>query len=69
MLLFFCIILATNYKNLELKELSKLSTFSKKNAVFSSLLTLTILNIGGLPPTLGFFGKFYIFLEVSFRGD
>jgi NADH-quinone oxidoreductase subunit N len=69
MLLFFCLILITNYKDLELKELSKLSIFSKQNAVFASLLTLTILNLGGLPPTLGFFGKFYIFLEVSFRGD
>jgi len=68
-LLLFCTLLTINYNGVELKELASMNKLATIRPNFGILLTIAFLNMGGLPPTLGFFGKFYIFLEVSLRND
>lgn len=54
MLLFLLIILALSYNEFELIELSNFRVLSSQNKLGAFLLTITLLNMGGFPPTLGF---------------
>lgn len=49
-----------------LKTLTDLKVFSKYNYILITLITI-ILSIGGIPPFLGFSGKFSIFCLIVFR--
>jgi len=45
-----------------------LAGFAKKQPVLSLCLTTCLLSMAGLPPTLGFFGKFYLFSAAVSEG-
>lgn len=42
-------------------EFQELAGLSKSNPILTAVLTLFMLALAGFPPTVGFFGKFYIF--------
>jgi NADH-quinone oxidoreductase subunit N len=44
------------------------SGFAKKSPVLALCLTVFLLSLAGLPPTLGFFGKFYLFSAAVSEG-
>lgn len=48
----------TENSNLSIDELGG---FAKENPVLALCMTVFLLSMAGLPPTLGFFGKFYMF--------
>lgn len=45
-----------------------LAGFAKKQPVLAMALTIFMLSMAGLPPTLGFFGKFYLFSAAVSEG-
>jgi len=45
-----------------------LAGFAKKQPVLAMCLTVSLLSMAGLPPTLGFFGKFYLFSAAVSEG-
>ncbi|MBD1148139.1 hypothetical protein IDH28_04840 [Pelagibacterales bacterium SAG-MED31] len=42
--------------------MSELNGLSKSNPVISASLAIIMLSMAGIPPFIGFFGKFYIFI-------
>lgn len=66
LLLFFII-----YFNKELPKFYHISDFSgigKKNPILSFLLTVSLLSMAGLPPLIGFFSKYYVFIALMANG-
>jgi NADH-quinone oxidoreductase subunit N len=47
---------------------SNLSGFAKKRPLMSFCLTIFLLSLAGIPPTVGFFGKFYLFSAAISEG-
>jgi len=45
-----------------------LAGFAKRQPILSMCLTICLLSMAGLPPTLGFFGKFYLFSAAVSEG-
>jgi NADH-quinone oxidoreductase subunit N len=68
-LMFFCTILGVHYNYFEIQSLSWLNIITQKNATVSIILTILFFNMGGFPPLLGFFSKFYLLLEVGLSGN
>ena len=61
--LFFCLVFL--YDSKRLKNLSNLKVFNKYNFVCISTV-LTLMSLSGIPPLLGFVGKFLLFLFLFF---
>ena len=58
----FSIILSLKKSNSYVEKISELSGLSKSNPVISVSLAIILLSMAGIPPFIGFFGKFYVFI-------
>lgn len=54
--------------NLKFKNILDLKNFFKINPVFSFFFCITFFSIAGIPPLIGFFSKFYVFLACIKEG-
>lgn len=51
------------YNKIKSYELSDFKNLSQKLPILSGIFALSLLSLTGIPPFIGFFGKFFIFLE------
>ncbi len=58
----FSIILSLKKSDSYVDKISSLSGLSKSNPVISASLAIIMLSMAGIPPFIGFFGKFYVFI-------
>ena len=58
----FSIILSLKKSNSYVEKINELSGLSKSNPVISVCLAIIMLSMAGIPPFIGFFGKFYVFI-------
>jgi NADH-quinone oxidoreductase subunit N len=58
----------TSSMNVELSYISDLTGLSRKYPILSLILTITLLSMAGLPPFIGFFTKYYIFVSLMDKG-
>ena len=58
----FAIILSLKKSDKYVEKINELSGLSKSNPVISASLAIIMLSMAGIPPFIGFFGKFYIFI-------
>ncbi len=58
----FAIILSIKVKNEYLVEINDLRGLSKSNPIVSLSIAIIMLSMAGIPPFIGFFGKFYVFI-------
>ena len=49
-------------------QIDDLAGYSRKNPVMAFCLTIFLLSLAGVPPTIGFFGKFYLFTSAIGEG-
>jgi len=61
---FFCCLFTMKRKNVFFDNLEDLSGLSKNHPVISLCLLILLFSLAGIPPTAGFFAKFYIFMTV-----
>jgi len=50
-------------------EIRQLSGLSRRKPLLSFVISLFLLSLAGVPPTLGFFGKYYLFLNAVGAGE
>ena len=58
----FSILLSLKKSDKYVEKIDELSGLSKTNPVVSALLAIIMISMAGIPPFIGFFGKFYIFI-------
>ena len=58
----FAILLSIKVKNEYLVNISDLKGISKSNPIVSLCIAIIMLSMAGIPPFIGFFGKFYVFI-------
>ena len=58
----FAILLSLRVKNEYLTKINDLKGLSKSNPILSITIAIIMLSMAGIPPFIGFFGKFYIFI-------
>ena len=58
----FAILLSLKKSDKYVERIDELSGLSKSNPVVSALLAILMLSMAGIPPFIGFFGKFYVFI-------
>ena len=58
----FAIILSLKKSEKYVDKINELSGLSKSNPVISLSLAIIMLSMAGIPPFIGFFGKFYVFI-------
>ena len=58
----FTILLSIKVKNEYLVNISDLKGISKSNPIVSLCIAIIMLSMAGIPPFIGFFGKFYVFI-------
>ena len=58
----FAILLSLKVKNEYLVKISDLKGLSKSNPIVSLSISIIMLSMAGIPPFIGFFGKFYVFI-------
>ena len=58
----FAILLSIKVKNEYLVNISDLKGLSKSNPIVSLSISIIMLSMAGIPPFVGFFGKFYVFI-------
>lgn len=58
----FAIILSIKVRNEYLINITDLSGLSKSNPIVSLSIAIIMLSMAGIPPFIGFFGKFYVFI-------
>ena len=58
----FAILLSLKVKNEYLINISDLKGLSKSNPIVSVSISIIMLSMAGIPPFIGFFGKFYVFI-------
>ena len=63
----FAIILSIKVKNDYLINIYDLRGLSKSNPIVSLSIAIIMLSMAGIPPFLGFFGKFYVFIAALER--
>lgn len=57
----FAVVVAMGHREDEVEELVDFSGLSKAHPFLAAALTVFLLSLTGIPPTLGFVGKFYLF--------
>ena len=63
----FAILLSLKVKNEYLLNISDLQGLSKSNPIVSLSISIIMLSMAGIPPFIGFFGKFYVFIAAIER--
>ena len=58
----FAIILSIKVKNEYLVQINDLQGLSKSNPIVSFSIAIIMLSMAGIPPFIGFFAKFYVFI-------
>ncbi len=58
----FAIILSIKNRNEYLVKINDLNGLSKSNPIVSLSIAVIMLSMAGIPPFIGFFGKFYVFI-------
>ena len=58
----FAILLSLKKSDKYVEKIDELSGLSKTNPVVSVSLAIIMLSMAGIPPFIGFFGKFYVFI-------
>jgi NADH-quinone oxidoreductase subunit N len=58
----FAILLSLKKSDKYVEKIDQLSGLSKTNPVVSVSLAIIMLSMAGIPPFIGFFGKFYVFI-------
>ena len=58
----FTILLSLKKSDSYVEKINDLNGLSKSNPVISASLAIIMLSMAGIPPFMGFFGKFYVFL-------
>jgi NADH-quinone oxidoreductase subunit N len=58
----FSILLSLKKTDIYVEKIDDLSGLSKSNPIVSLSLAIIMLSMAGIPPLMGFFGKFYIFI-------
>tara|TARA_B110000196_G_C20967701_1_gene577107 strand:- start:136 stop:900 length:765 start_codon:yes stop_codon:yes gene_type:complete len=58
----FAILLSLKKANKYVEKINDLNGLSKSNPVVSISLAIIMLSMAGIPPFIGFFGKFYVFI-------
>ncbi|WP_185985609.1 NADH-quinone oxidoreductase subunit NuoN [Aureimonas mangrovi] len=64
----FAVILAMRRKEGHVEEISELSGLARTNPVMALALTVLMLSLAGLPPLLGFWGKYFVFVAAVGAG-
>ena len=64
----FAVILAMRRKNGMVEEISELAGLSRTNPMMALGLTILMLSLAGLPPLVGFIGKYYVFMAAVGAG-
>ena len=64
----FTILLSLKKSNQYIENISDLDGLSKSNPVISISLAIIMLSMAGIPPFIGFFGKFYVFVAAIESG-
>ena len=64
----FTILLSLKKSNQYLENISDLVGLSKSNPIISIALAIIMLSMAGIPPFIGFFGKFYVFVAAIESG-
>ena len=59
----FAILLSIKVKNEYLVNINDLKGISKSNPIVSLCISIIMLSMAGIPPFIGFFGKFYVFIS------
>ena len=59
---YFCYFTFIKVKNEYLINISDLKGLSKSNPIVSLSISIIMLSMAGIPPFIGFFGKFYVFI-------
>lgn len=57
----FAVVIALTGEGREKSDIEFLSGLSEKKPVLAAAMTLFMISLAGIPPTIGFFGKYYIF--------
>ena len=58
----FAILLSLKKSDKYVDQIDELSGLSKSNPIVSACLAIIMLSMAGIPPFIGFFGKFYVFI-------
>jgi NADH-quinone oxidoreductase subunit N len=58
----FAILLSLKKSDKYVEQIDELSGLSKFNPIVSACLAIIMLSMAGIPPFIGFFGKFYVFI-------
>ena len=64
----FTILLSLKKSNKYIENISDLVGLSKSNPIISISLAIIMLSMAGIPPFIGFFGKFYVFVAAIESG-
>ena len=59
----FAVLTALSSGGEEINQLDQFAGFGDKHPVYSAILSLFLLSLAGLPPTAGFFAKYYLFSQ------
>lgn len=65
----FAVVVALGLGSKAQVDMARLSGLSRTRPLLSVVLTLFLLSLAGFPPTLGFFGKYYLFMEAIRQGE
>lgn len=65
----FAVVVAMGLVSNEPVDIRNLSGLGRKRPWLAAVFTLFLLSLAGFPPTLGFFGKYYLFLSAVKAGD
>jgi len=65
----FAILVAMESEVGEPVDINRLSGLSHRRPFIAAAFTIFMLSLAGFPPTLGFFGKYYLFLAAVKNGD
>jgi NADH-quinone oxidoreductase subunit N len=58
----FAILLSLKKSDKYVDKINQLTGLSKTNPIVSASLAIIMLSMAGIPPFIGFFGKFYVFI-------